>query len=109
MKAQTIEEALQLVPEHIMLRPGEAKPGDEWLGMSSYTWHKIEETDPEEMNSQLATWRFCRRRIPEDVRESIARHILKSAELENTGVDAAFGSAYAYNFPFEAWLVEGTR
>ena len=102
MKARTLDEALKLVPEHIMLRPGEARPGDEYLDMNSYTWHKIPATDQYEIDSQRATDRVCRRRIPEYVRESIAYHIFSGEQLD--AEESPFRQ-FAYNFPFESWLI----
>lgn len=101
---KTVQEALALVPEYILLRPGEAKPGDEWLGMGSYTWHELKANNPSEINLQRATDRVCRRRVPEHVRESIAHHIINGEQLE---ADESPFKQFAYNFPFEAWLLHG--
>lgn len=112
MKPTTLEEALLMVPTHWPLTPGVDvwQDGDEHYFHGGCKWEPIVKGRFRIGSGLLGliidSVDIARRPIPQDVRESFARILLNGAEIERTGVQAAFG-AYAYNFPFEAWILAG--
>jgi len=101
-KPKTLEEALQLVPGHVMLRPGVDvwQEGDEQIvlragGLSSVT-----------RKSQFGdiVWGHGRRPIPADVREAMAYKILN----RNAGGENLRALFDRHNH-FEAWLLQNGR
>ena len=94
-KPKTLEEALQLVPEYILLRPEEKNiDGDEFFNNQSDTWCIIEPRDI------LSGYLPRRRPIPADVRERMANNL--------RGLYPAYDTTFA-DWPFESWLLQGGR
>jgi gamma-glutamyl:cysteine ligase YbdK (ATP-grasp superfamily) len=87
----TIEEALELIPTHILLRPGKDKwqDGDEWL-FEDNDWRDIRETN---VGNLVGSIDQARRPIPESVRKAMAQQMLR------------FSGSNGFLYPFEVWLL----
>lgn len=111
MKPTTPEEALRLVPKYIMLRPGVDvwRVGDEWheRGMT-WTIHSANKNI-----GRLVDIPFAARRIPQEVREAMAKNILERvSKAETLAADKVLGADswvdyYKANLPFESWASQG--
>lgn len=106
-KPKTLQDALELVPEYVMLKEEElCRDGDQFS--SGTKWHKIPkhwiDSPAGEFCRRSPAGEFCRRPIPQEVRERMARNILNGAKICEAGVHAAI-EHFAYNFPAESWLL----
>jgi len=90
MNPTTLSDALRLVPEYILMPlPCWPVDGDEYLDYTgdSPVWR--------ETKYRGAVINICRRHIPQDVREAMAKLIV--SDLPYNGVVR----------PFESWLIKG--
>lgn len=86
MKPTTLEEALKLVPEYILLRPGVDSPnrqGDEYRVESRREWVPAGYIF-DDINRKVERGAIIRRPLPTKVREAMARNILERVSKAGT-------------------------
>lgn len=96
-KPKTIEEALQLIPTHIMLRPG-----------VEFSEHNTDESLSNHNGWAVCRWphkvipgEIARRPIPENVRQAMAVHLLQMQQDKDDKI--------IRSHPFESWLIDGEQ
>lgn len=109
----TLEEALALIPTHIMLRPGIDKwqQGDELQNITNHLisgsyiprWIKVKSLS---FGKTLPERAIGRRQIPESVRQDMAMRLFGMSYMDNTKY---INDQMRTATPFEFWVLSGQK